>query len=782
MTPHPSPEAQLRAENAELRAQLAEAEIQRVSVLLDTLLDTAPIGFCFVDRDLRYVRVNERLAEINGISAAAHLGRHVSEIVPTFVERIRDVTGRILATGEAVLNHEFSGETPAAPGVTRFWSESWYPVRDDVGEVLGFGAIVEEITARKQADEALRTSEEFARTILQSSPDCVKVLDGEGRLQFINTNGIGAMEIDDFAPFRNQPWWNLWGEENTETIKNAVATALQSGTAHLQALRPTAKGTMKWWDVVVAQVVGSNPKRLVSISRDLSERHDADEKLRASEERFRAAAGTVIDIIWTNNPEGEMEGEQRAWGAFTGQRPEEYRGFGWSKAVHPEDAQPTIDAWNLAVAEKRLFEFEHRLRRHDGAWRLCTIRAVPLLKPTGEIREWVGVHRDITERKRAEEKLRIAKEGAETANAAKDRFLAMLSHELRTPLTPVLMAVAALEHDPALSAEVREDLAMIKRNIELETKLIDDLLDLTRITSGKLPLDIKPVDLNETIRHVCEICRPSVREKGIHLETKLDAATGLVAADAPRLQQVLWNVLRNAIKFTPENGWIRVTATRLDVARCQVRVEDSGIGISPEILPRIFDAFEQGGLAVTRQFGGLGLGLAICKGLVELHHGSVRAESSGAGKGATFIMELPRAPAMETAGAVAPSAGAKAFQQLRLLVVDDHADTVRTLARLLGRAGFVVVTASDVASAVATAERESFDLLICDLGLPDGSGYDVMKRLGTGRTVRGIALSGYGMAEDVRRSREAGFAEHLVKPIEVSRLMDAIERVTKNRD
>jgi len=385
-------------------------------------------------------------------------------------------------------------------------------------------------------------------------------------------------------------------------------------------------------------------------------------------------------------------------------------------------------------------------------------------------------------RRRAEEEMRLARDQAEAANRAKDRFLAALSHELRTPLTPVLMAVAELEHDPALSAGVREDLAMIKRNIELETKLIDDLLDLNRITCGKLPVNIEPVDLNEAIRNACEICRPSVRERGIRLETELHATTGLVAADAPRLQQVLWNVLKNAIKFTPEKGFIRVKAKRLHDARCEVRVEDSGIGISPEVLPRIFDAFEQGGTAVTQQFGGLGLGLAICKALVELHHGTIRAESPGEGKGATFIIELPGAASLiKVTGAVAPAAGAQGSRQLRLLVVEDHADTARSLARLLGRAGFAVVTASDVASALAIAERESFDVLISDIGLPDGSGTDVMREVRARSTIPGIAMSGYGMEEDVRRSHEAGFSEHLVKPVDADKLKEAIRRVTENR-
>jgi two-component system CheB/CheR fusion protein len=340
------------------------------------------------------------------------------------------------------------------------------------------------------------------------------------------------------------------------------------------------------------------------------------------------------------------------------------------------------------------------------------------------------------------------------------------------------MAVAMLENDPDLRPDVREDLAMIKRNVELETKLIDDLLDLNRITSGKLPLRLEPLDLNAALRDVCRICQPALQERGIALEMSLDNSVGSVFADFARIRQVIWNLLNNAIKFTSEAGTIRVTTRRLVSGLCEVRVEDSGIGIPPEVLPLIFNAFEQGHAEVTRQFGGLGLGLAICKALVDLHSGTIRAESPGSGLGSIFIIELPGAP---PAALVKPgdalSASDKGMRQLRLLLVEDHADTARALSSLLGRAGYAVLTAADVAGASATAEQEPFDLLICDLGLPDGNGHDVIREVRAHRIVPAIAMSGYGMDEDVRRSREAGFTEHLIKPIDVQQLIAAIRRV-----
>jgi PAS domain S-box-containing protein len=265
----------------------------------------------------------------------------------------------------------------------------------------------------------------------------------------------------------------------------------------------------------------------------------------------------------------------------------------------------------------------------------------PIVAACGTVEAVAGSTRDITERKRTEAALIQARQAAEAANLSKDRFLAILSHELRTPLTPMLMAVAELEHHTELGPIVREHLAMLKRNIQFETKLIDELLDLSRITSGKVELEIETVDLNETVRHVCGSCLSQMREKSIHLKTELPDDAALIGVDSALLQQVLFNLLTNAIKFTPENGLIRISTARQPGLRWKLQIQDSGIGIAPEVLPRIFDFFEQGGLKVTRRFGGLGLGLAICKALVELHRGSISAESAGSGLGSTFIVELP---------------------------------------------------------------------------------------------------------------------------------------------
>ena len=367
---------------------------------------------------------------------------------------------------------------------------------------------------------------------------------------------------------------------------------------------------------------------------------------------------------------------------------------------------------------------------------------------------------------------------ARAANKAKDQFLAVLSHELRTPLTPVLATLSSLTPDNRVPADMQNDLEMIRRNVELEARLIDDLLDLTRISKGKIELQFGAVDAHSLIVDAMNICQVDIQAKSQKVSAKLEAAHSYVLGDPTRLHQVLWNLLKNAVKFTGPGGSIEVSSENAADGSLIIRVSDTGIGIEPEILPRIFNAFEQGKRSITRQFGGLGLGLTITKALVDAHHGSITAASDGGNKGATFVLTLPldkshRKPAAFT-GPMPPSAPAR---RLRILLVEDHPDTGRVMSKLLTKEMHQVRLAKNTADAVRAYESDAFDLVISDIGLPDGSGLDLMKTLQAKRAVTAIALSGFGMEEDVRRSREAGFHEHLTKPINFPKLLDCIERV-----
>lgn len=378
--------------------------------------------------------------------------------------------------------------------------------------------------------------------------------------------------------------------------------------------------------------------------------------------------------------------------------------------------------------------------------------------------------------------LEQAKESAERANRAKDDFLAVLSHELRTPLTPSLVALSALVNDADVSPELRSELRMIQRNVEMEARLIDDLLDLTRIGSGKIQLVEGNVDVHAILGHILETSRAELTKKRLTVGRALEAQTHWVYGDSARLQQVFWNLLKNAMKFTPEGGCIILRTIDL-CDGIRVEITDTGIGISQEVISTLFRPFQQGGEAVTRRFGGLGLGLSICRGIVELHRGTIRVHSAGEGKGSTFTVDLPVHAAPEKTENAGPALATRFGEQpRRILLVDDHSDTRHTLARLLSRAGYDVTTAESVGSALQKATTTRFDLLISDIGLPDGTGRDLMSVLNSRFGLRGIAFSGFGMEGDVRKSLDAGFCAHLTKPVDFQRLKDEMARVLEKAD
>jgi PAS domain S-box-containing protein len=437
------------------------------------------------------------------------------------------------------------------------------------------------------------------------------------------------------------------------------------------------------------------------------------------------------------------------------------------------------------------------VKRADGAVAPAELSITPIQSTEGP--RLLASIVDVTERKRAEEALRAAnaqleaknaaleqqaeerlrriraeaaQAEAEAANEAKDRFLAMLSHELRTPLSPVLHTATLLNEMKECPPEIRQMLQVIRRNVQLEARLIDDLLDLARIRNGKLQLQLEPTDAHDLLRRALEICQPDIEARRLKVETRFLAQKSVLEADPARLQQIFWNLISNSVKFTPEGGTITLgTKDDLSGQSLLVEVSDTGVGIEPQKLGRIFDAFEQ----VTQEGrAGLGLGLAICRALAGFHRGQITAHSDGLGHGATFSVTLPVTSV--TLPAVQPRSPALARTlavPLRLLVVEDHRDTAAALVRLLERRGYEVRSAETVASALEIARDFECDVLITDIGLPDGTGHELFEKLKAqprGNALRGLALSGFGMDEDIARSRAAGFTEHLTKPVDFARL------------
>jgi len=383
----------------------------------------------------------------------------------------------------------------------------------------------------------------------------------------------------------------------------------------------------------------------------------------------------------------------------------------------------------------------------------------------------------MAERRRAEATLENQKSLVESANRTKDKFLAMLSHELRTPLTPVVLAVETLQKLWPQNEEARSTLEMIRRNIDVESHLIDDLLDLTRISKGKLELSLVTLDAHAKVCNVVEMCQAEADAKNIRVQVNLRAADHYVAADEARFQQIIWNLLKNAFKFSRQAGKVMISSINKSPHQLTISVQDEGIGIAPDAIERIFDPFEQGERSLKGRFGGLGLGLTICKSLAQAHGASLIAKSDGINRGATFSLSIRTVqPAQDAAGSEKKQSQLSA-RTFRILLVDDHADTCAVLQKLLEARGHKVTATHDMHSALDRAEKDHFDLIISDVGLPDGNGTELMTRLGVASRIRGIAMSGFGTNADREKSLAAGFSEHLVKPITMERLEVAIQAV-----
>jgi signal transduction histidine kinase len=422
---------------------------------------------------------------------------------------------------------------------------------------------------------------------------------------------------------------------------------------------------------------------------------------------------------------------------------------------------------------------EEPFRDRTGATRFCNVNLLRLLDSHQNIQ---GVLYFVEEKTRD----MTLRNELLSANAAKDQFLALLSHELRNPLSPVIAMVASLETHLADSAEVRQALDVIRRNVELEARLIDDLLDITRIAKGKLKLSLEPVSVHNVLQRALEICREDISQKALEIELNLNAHDHFVQGDPARLQQVFWNLIKNSVKFTEEGGRVSLATSNPQPGQIEIAVSDTGIGIEPDKVSKIFTAFEQGQSSITRKFGGLGLGLAISKAMVLAHGGIISASSPGPNRGATFSVRLGTIAEPVVHDGESPPNGAEpvsrpvsANRPPRLLVVDDHEDTCTGLKMILERRGYDITIAYTADQATEKARQEDFDLLISDIGLPDRSGYELMQEM-RGRGVPGIALSGFGMEHDVNRARAAGFSEHLTKPINFERLEEVIQQLLGN--
>jgi hypothetical protein len=445
-----------------------------------------------------------------------------------------------------------------------------------------------------------------------------------------------------------------------------------------------------------------------------------------------------------------------------------------------EDVAARKPERNLKMArENGHIRDQGRRVRKDGTTFEAEVVLTALYDQQGTLRGFSKVTRDITTQMRARE-MEAAKLAAEQASKSKDDFLAALSHELRTPLTPALAAASFLvSQRKRLPVDVAPEIETIQRNVQLQARLIDDLLDLTRVTRGKLEMHFDRVDAHPLVRDAVEIMRADIISKKINVSAELKAKEHTIWADPVRIQQVFWNLINNSVKFTPRGGTIDIRTSNDRHGRFQFEIADSGIGIDPEKIKSLFEPFEQADPSITRRFGGLGLGLAISKYIVDLHEGTISAGSRGRSFGATFSVTLAALPARTGKSGVASHAPAHRIKSLRILLVEDHHDTRRTLARLLQHFGHDISVADCTESAFDILRSKTLDVVLSDIGLPDGSGYDVIMAAKKSQKVTGIALTGFGMEEDIQRSKDAGFDFHLTKPVDFHELRSVLAQAAK---
>jgi len=644
-------------------------------------------------------------------------------------------------------------------------------------------AIRTTLRARRSQYEARDLIEE-RDTVLASISEAFSALDRNWRYTHVN---------DRVAEMAGWPKEKMIGRVIWEIFPEAVGTEFYETAQRVMRTGESSQDEFFYapWGRWVDTRMYPTKNGIVIFRADITERkkqeelaHEREAKLRESQERLQLATEAAdigtFDFIPST---GELQFSDRSRELF-GIPPDMNVTYEtYLAGVHPDDRHIVHDT----VARVRQpgssgrFDIEYRtigILLADRKERWVAERGQALLDSAGQITRFIGTMLDITDRKNAEILLQRAKNEAEEANRAKDRFLAMLSHELRTPLTPVLMTIASLRREPNLSDDLRHDLEVLQRNVELEALLIDDLLDLTRIAHGKLELHNDAVDIHGTIEHALGISAGDLIGKKIQVTRHFDAREHHCWADPARLQQVFWNLVKNSAKFTPEGGRIEISTSNTETHQIVIEIRDTGIGIEEKLMPRIFDAFEQGGGTITSQYGGLGLGLAICKRVIDLHSGSITVHSEGKGRGATFTVTLN---AMATSLLEGPvlflESEPPRIKHIQILFVEDHEDTARVLGRILRNAGFDVSHAGTVADARALAASKRFDLLISDLGLPDGSGLELMRALRDAQGMKGIALSGFGTDEDVAASAAAGFAAHLTKPVDWERLRAEIERI-----
>ncbi len=515
--------------------------------------------------------------------------------------------------------------------------------------------------------------------------------------------------------------------------------------------------------------------------RQLAERErEAQRRARTSEEQLRSLVETMPQLAWLSDGQGKHVFRNKRWHEYTGLALQDPSDTDWESVHHPDTVAAVQSCWREAVENKTPYEVEARFRRADGEYRWFLVRAVPVLGDNGDVLTWVGTCTDVHDQKLLhEEALRTAR--------MKDEFLATVSHELRTPLNAILGWAHLLRGDTLTPEKRVKAMESVERNATAQARLVEDLLDVSRIISGKMHLDPRLTDPVDAVEGALDALRPAAVAKGVELSTIIDPKAGLVMADPGRIQQIVWNLVGNAVKFTPSKGHVSVRVSRRD-SSVELGVSDNGIGIRRDFLARLFERFSQEDGSIRRTHGGLGLGLAITKHLVEAHGGEIRAESLGEGRGATFVVTFPLADEQASSTRAprdAQLASIAEYPELRgvkLLLVEDDNDSREVVAAILSDTGVDVTSAPDAEQALDVLKNHAIDVILSDVGLPGQDGYAFMRAVRLSPSFSKIpaaALTAYAHADDRRRALDAGFQMHLTKPFDQIELFSVISDLAK---
>lgn len=706
---------------------------------------------------------------------------------------------RRAAQGEVVT---FQAQAPTFTGTTRWWETVIGPVTGPDGKPTCLVSTAKDITIQKVAEQRLEFSLEERHLAMQTAEIGWWRLDLASGLVHQDERARAMFDVDGESTTLNELFSRFHPDdrERCKEITNKALDPMHGGPYEASYRVIRRDGSVRWLfsrGQPLTEGEGT-AKRAIGIYGTIVDQtaiREAQEALHASETRFRQLADAMPQIVFSARPNGHVDYFNRKWYEYTGFPDDGTTGDESWVAVHePERLEHVAAIWGEALRTGQPYEIEYRLRRHDGMWRWHLGRALPIKDADGKVIRWFGTNTDIHDQRmllEANQGLleseRIARIEVERASRIKDEFLATLSHELRTPLNAIVGWTQILRSDPSSQEDLHHGLEIIERNTRAQAQIIEDLLDMSRIISGKIHLELTRIDLSDAIRMAIKSITPSAISKNLRIELSLDPRRHIVNADAARIQQILWNLLTNAAKFTPSGGLIRIELTRSD-RHVSVSVTDTGEGIDPDFLPHVFDRFRQADPTTTRKHGGLGLGLSIVRQLTELHGGVIHAQSAGKGQGARFVVTLPvveeespTASKRLSTDSVSIDDEPSSLSGIRVLVVDDDEDSRTVLRRLIERAGAAVVTAKSADEALHAVRSSSPDLIVSDIGMPGRDGYALISDLRTFSQIPAIAITAYARSEDRVKAIRLGFNFHLPKPVEPAELITVIQSLMTRR-